>query len=347
MEPRKVNLLYDVRPEVLTLCKQGANRKRIFLKKEAERADEGKLIALPGHESLIKKGAGDSWSHFYCVVAEPGNLEDPGSGDGMGSGVDDLWRDSDEIRKAAHHFAKSDKLVTGLHDTMEPFGVVVENAIAHADFTVLDDLGVEQTIRKGSWYVAIEPSDEGKAKIDQGEFTGLSLEGPGFRELAEIRKQDGDDEKRTLLRKVATYLGLGDPLPGDSGTVSTTTDSEDENVDAEAIKKAVSEETDELRKEVSATSNAINKLTDLVEKLSTKFSERESKDGGDGGDGEGKTSPADLKKAVDALSDKVNGALDKLDEKIDALAEDGSSQGGDGDQLRKNTSDDPLAGILD
>lgn len=199
-----VNLLYDVEPTVLTLCKAGANRKRIFLKKEC---GGGKAeIELTSRSEVIRKADGEDWSYFYCVVAEPGNFEDPGVGDGLGSGIDDMWRDADEIRKAAHFFSKSDRLVTGLHDTIEPFGSVVENAIAQEDFTILDPEGTSQTIKKGSWYVGIQPTDEGKTKIDEGEFTGLSLEGSGYRELVELQKSQ--DEKRGLLKTIASALGI-------------------------------------------------------------------------------------------------------------------------------------------
>ncbi len=338
-ERRKVNLLYDVEPTVLTLCKQGANRQRIFLKKE--QADED-MIALPGHEALIKKAEGDSWSHFYCVVAEPGSLEDPGMGDGHGSGVEDMWRDEEEIRKAAHFFAKSDQLVTGLHDTVEPFGKVVENALAQADFTVVDDSGVEQTIRKGSWYVCIEPSESGKQRIDAGEFTGLSLEGTGFRELADLRKSDG--RVREALRTLGAYFSLPEDarLRDDSGTVSATTDSEDDDVDEAQLKKAVGEETEDLRKEVSATSHAITKLTQLVENLATSIDSRKRTEE----DEEKKHSPDDLKKAIDGLGEKFAEALDTLEEKVDALADDSSAQHTEGDKIRKQREDNPLAGLL-
>lgn len=338
----KVNLLYDVEPTVLTLCKQGANRQRIFLKKEQEGSDD--LLSLPAEPTLIKKAEGDSWSTFYCVVAEPGRLEDPGVGDGHG-GIEDMWRDEEEIRKAAHFFAKSDRLVTGLHDTMEPFGTVVENALAHADFMVTDELGTEQTIKKGSWYVCIEPSEEGKRKIDAGEFTGLSLEGTGYREVAELRKTDG--RVRDAFRALGRSLGLSDgsSLHTDSGTVSATTDSEDDDVDEAQLKKAVEEAVEEkaedLQKEVSATSNAINKLTQLVENLATSIGERQRKS-----DEDEEPSKDDLKKAIDGLGDKFAEALDTLEEKVDALADDASAQHADGDRIRKQ-NDNPLAGLLD
>lgn len=416
--PDQVHLLRDVQPTVLTLCKQGANRQRIFLKKEQK--DEG-LIELPGSHAVIRKAEGEDWSYFYCVVAEPGAREDPGMGDGAGSSIEDMWASEDEIRKAAHYFAKSQMLVTGLHDTIEPFGAVVENALAPADFEVEGPDGT-QTIRKGSWYVGIQPSDEGKAKIDAGEFTGLSLEGTGYRELAELQKaQSDEDEKRGLLKKMADYFGVDVPVElekekaptfndiitereveralddsfsvlreviwsatspsyeGDSGktikasaqqfadyigrivdgsdkktpqalakelgTVGKT--NEEDDLDAATTEKiskidGLESGVADLKKEASATSQAITQLTGLVETLANKLSP--SKDGDDAA-----PTASDLKKSIDELTDTVNGKLDELESGVSALADSGSSQDNDDEaeaRLRKAREQDPLAGIL-
>jgi hypothetical protein len=412
-----VHLLYDVQPTVLTLCKQGANRQRIFLKKEC---GEGKAeVELNSRPELIRKADGDDWSYFYCVVAEPGNLEDAGVGDGAGSGIDDMWRDEEEIRKAAHFFATSDQLVTGLHDTVEPFGAVVENAVALADIDIMDPNGVMQTIKKGSWYVGIRPSDEGKAKIDAGEFTGLSLEGSGYRELVDLQKAEQQD-KRSLLRKIAEAIGVEfdtpEELQKEDATFSslmTADEIEDAfenavgvlrrvmwNVTApnfegdrqEVIKTSVQQFADfisalatrapdnsaqalakelgtlepepeeedpvadtdkrddileELRKEQSATSTAINKLAGLTEKLVEHLTQKPEPKAGEG-EGEG-ASAADLKKSIDELTETVNSKLDELEAGVDALADQGSTQHTDPDELRKQQAREknPLAGILD
>ena len=170
--------LYDVDPYAITITKKGANRQRIFLKKAAEAVD----VTLPAEHVLLKDapGGGD-WSVFYCVVAEPGAEEDGGLG---ADGVVDVWKDEDEIRRAAHRFAKNRGYVNAMHGALEEQGcTVVENAIALSDFTVGDE-----TIRKGSWYLAIEPTPDFKALVDSGEITGVSLEGTGMREVLTKRQ---------------------------------------------------------------------------------------------------------------------------------------------------------------
>jgi hypothetical protein len=165
--------LRDVDPTCITICKKGANRQRIFLKKEADAGDAN--VVLPAPHDLMKTG--DDWSAFYCVVAEPGAEEDPGQGSDQS--IIDVWADESEIRKAAHRFAKNKGYVNRMHGALAEQGChVVENAIALQDIAVGD-----QTIKKGSWYLAIEPSQEMRALVESGEITGVSLEGSGVREL--------------------------------------------------------------------------------------------------------------------------------------------------------------------
>jgi hypothetical protein len=157
--------LFDVDPFAITIVKRGANRQRIFLKKEHGEPE----VTLP--TGAILKDGGDDWTTFYCVVAEPGAEEDGGLG---APGI----VDENEIRRAAHRFSKNRGYVNAMHGAMAEAGChVVENAIALTDFDVDG-----QTIRKGSWYLAIEPTPEFRAMIDSGEVTGVSMEGDGFRE---------------------------------------------------------------------------------------------------------------------------------------------------------------------
>lgn len=167
-----VHLLRDADIKAISLVDKAANRKRFFLYKaagdeETEQISTGRIVKAEG------------WETVYAVVAEPGWHENPGQG-AADPDVDDRWADEDEIRKAAHRFMANKGLVTKMHESMEPYGVIVENAIAHVDFTV----GAE-VIKQGSWYVAIQPTPEGREAIDKGEFTGVSIEGHAVRELVE------------------------------------------------------------------------------------------------------------------------------------------------------------------
>lgn len=169
------NSLRDVDPTAITICKQGANRQRIMLKKAAPEP----TVLLT--ERRLLKSTAEEWSTFYCVVAEPGAEEDPGMTGDQDSV--DVWDDPDEIRKAAHRLLKNAAYVNAKHDDPAAEGAaIVESAVALNDFDVVAaDGGEAVTVKKGSWYVGIELPDELRKQVDAGEVTGISLEGSGIR----------------------------------------------------------------------------------------------------------------------------------------------------------------------
>lgn len=198
-----VHLLSDFEPEALSIVGKGANRKVWFLRKEAEGET---LIDAPGPERLLKARA---WNVAYCVVAEPGWHEEPGVGGDQE--VMDRWASDDEIAKAAHAFQRSGGLINKMHESLEPYGTLVENAVALADFEVDG-----QTIKKGSWYVGIEPDEHGWEAIDKGEFTGVSIQGRAVRTLVE-KRDVGAKERRRLASE-------GKALPDGSFPIATKAD---------------------------------------------------------------------------------------------------------------------------
>lgn len=209
-----VNLVSDADIRAISFVGKGANRKRFFLFKNGEDGD----ISPVGHSRLVKA---EDWSAVYCVVAEPGWHEDSGIG---GPDIEDRWASEEEIRKAAHRFMANGGLVNKMHESLEPYGQLVENAVA------LDDLTVDgQTISKGSWYIAITPTADGKAAIEKGEFTGVSIEGFARRELVEKADNPDDfaacdkcllDPKRGTIRKAGGRALPGlDKSPGKSNWV--------------------------------------------------------------------------------------------------------------------------------
>lgn len=186
----KINRLRDADIHAISIVSKGANGKRICLFKTDD-DDVGEEFDLHPQTKIAKAA---DWSAFYVVVAEPGWLEKPGMYGDQNSL--DVWESEEEIRKAAHRFMKNGGLVNKMHQDMEPFGELVESAIA------LDDIRlVGETIKKGSWYVAIEPTDEGKSKIDAGEFTGVSIQGTGQRISKESFSKPGTADVTPSDRK--------------------------------------------------------------------------------------------------------------------------------------------------
>jgi hypothetical protein len=207
----RFNAIRNANIHAIAIVDKGANRKTFFLRK----ADAENSSPL-GYGRMVKA---EDWSAVYCVVAEPGWAENSGIG---GPDLDDVWASEEEIRKAAHQFMANGGLVNKMHESLEPYGQLVENAVALADFTVNGE-----TIRKGSWYIAITPSADGKVAIEKGEFTGVSIEGTAVREMVE-KGEVGEvglvgvpgpagstpaaptvgSMEKTLLRKIAEKVGL-------------------------------------------------------------------------------------------------------------------------------------------
>jgi hypothetical protein len=197
-----VNLIRDADIQRIAIVDKGANRKRFFLFK----AEGDREVEQLGSGRILKA---DDWSAVYCVVAEPGWHESPGIG-AEAPDIEDRWASEDEIRKAAHRFMKNGGLLNKMHESLDPYGDLVENAIALDDFEVGG-----QTIRKGSWYIAFEPNSEGRDQIEKGIFGGVSIEGVAIRELVEKRKGStpgnrsvGSVAEETLLQKIAKKVGL-------------------------------------------------------------------------------------------------------------------------------------------
>lgn len=317
--------LYDVDPYAITICKKGANRQRIFLKKEHKEAD---TLVLPAQHALLKDG---DWSVFYCVVAEPGAEEDPGMGDGAGTPTIDTWRDEQEIRKAAHRFSKNKGYVNTMHGELEAQGcTVVENAVALSDIQI-----GEQTIKKGSWYLAIEPTAAVRAQVDAGEFTGVSMEGTGFR--AELQKSE-EDEKASVWRRLGEVLGITTgPLPNGSSSVPNTTDQEDEVADNEKI-EALDTQVKDIAKAQGAATTAIEGLVATVNNLVNRLDKPKEE--------EKQPTAEELKKSLDDFADSVNTKFSELVDSVDKLADSGTTQDEKDQQDIKKNNTDPLAGLL-
>jgi hypothetical protein len=190
------------------------------------------------------------------------------------------------------------------------------------------------TVPTGAWYVGIEPSAELRKAYDDGELTGVSLEGTGVREPVTVAKSD---DKQTLWKKLGAALGLHE----DSGTL--TNDPLEEKTVADKDYEKLEAEVSDIAKAqgalVTAVEGLVGTVNNLVERLDAK-----KKDEGE----EKQATPADVKKSLDEFADSVIGKLDELDGQIGKLADQGSSQGDEPDAIKKSKSDNShaLSGIL-
>lgn len=314
------NFLFDVDVKAISLVKQGANRKRFFLKKEDE------PFELPPSR-LVKA---DDWSAVYCVVAEPDWEEKPGLGVEDQS-VLDVWKSEDEIRRAAHKFMQNGALVNKLHETMDPFGTIVENYIAPMDFVVDNEV-----IRKGSWVVAIKPTEEGKASIEAGEFEGVSIQGTGSREVA---KQSETDKGATLEVKMdaaerTNFLkGFAKLLGASTDDIETQGDTGVADEKTEQRLGALEQSLTQTNEVLTKAAEAINKLGEKVDGVSQKLSKAD----------ESEDPAADIFTRLDEFAQ----GLDGIRSDVESLAKGYSTQPeGEPTNGKVNKSDNPLAGIL-
>jgi hypothetical protein len=260
--------------------------------------------------------------------------------DGRGSGVMDIWASEDEIRKSAHRFMENGGLVTKLHEGMEGFGTIVENAVAQTDFTQGGD-----TVKKGSWYVAIKPTPEGREAINKGEFEGVSIEGEGTRTL----EKSGDETEPTegFLKKIADYFGISPKAEGDEPSTLHNQEPKEESEMNEEDRKRL----ETLEKSTEATNTAVKALAGSFEKLVERIDQRAQKrDEEETTSKKDESTPEAVKKSVDELGEQwaeFAGKLDKIEKQVEGLSQGQSSQGSQESDTVKKGSEDPLASLLD
>jgi len=331
------HLLSDVDVVAISIVDKGANRKRFFLRKSDDGAE---LFDLPSSNRLVKA---DDWSAVYCVVAEPDWEENAGRG-APDPSVTDVWKDADEIRRASHKFMRNGALVNKMHETLEPFGQVVENFIAPTDFWIDSEV-----IKAGSWVVAIEPSEEGRAKIEADEFTGVSIQGTGLRELQKQVQTDKDgtlevrvdaSENATWIQAIGKKLGLTEADVNASDTdqnVNKENDVADEktNERLEKVEETLEKTSENVEKTAEAVSTLAARIADIAEKLAEKNTDERD--------------PAqEVYHRLDEVSKSLGESLDAIRSDVDKLAKGHSTQPEtESSNGTVKKSDNPLAGLLD
>lgn len=163
----------------ISLVDKAANLTKFFLLKSD--------LNLNKRIDIIKS---EDFTKVYGVVYTP-DMEDS-QGDIM---------NAQEIEKASNHFMKACQNIDLNHDFTTKAGTLVENAIALQDMQI-----GETTIKKGSWYIAVEPSQESKEMIKKGELTGFSMAGK-----AEIIQKAGAElnaENRNMLQQLFDWLKM-------------------------------------------------------------------------------------------------------------------------------------------
>lgn len=187
-EIMKTRCISDAQIQFVSLVDKAANKKSFLIAK----AEDGKA-SFSAYGKIVKT---DTDSHYVTgIVYEP--MTEDSQGDCM---------TEDEIRKAAHWFAKNGDGIDIQHN-FEKFekAEVVENWIAKADF----EIGKEK-IKKGTWLMTVEITDpEVWSAVEKGELTGFSMGGTGVYSENDVDLDSlGKSEGKSLFKKLAKMFGF-------------------------------------------------------------------------------------------------------------------------------------------
>lgn len=187
-EIAKTRCISDAHIQFVSLVDKAANKKSFLIAKA-----EGGKATFSAYGKIVKT---DSETHYVTgIVYEP--MVEDSQGDCM---------TADEIRKAAHWFAKNGSGIDIQHN-YEKFekAEIVESWIAPADF----EIGKEK-IKKGTWLMTVEIADpEVWSAVEKGEITGFSMGGRGVYSEMDIDLGDIDKSKgKSILKKLAKALGF-------------------------------------------------------------------------------------------------------------------------------------------
>ena len=187
-EIMKTRCISDAQIQFVSLVDKAANKKSFLIAK----ADNGQA-SFSAYGKIVKT---DTESHYVTgIVYEP--MTEDSQGDYM---------TADEIRKAAHWFAKNGDGIDIQHN-FEKFekAEVVESWIAKADF----EIGKEK-IKKGTWLMTVEITDPDVwAAVEKGEITGFSMGGKGVYSEEDIDLDSlGKSEGKSFFKKLAKMFGF-------------------------------------------------------------------------------------------------------------------------------------------
>ena len=187
-EIMKTRSISDAQIQFVSLVDKAANKRSFLIAK----AEDGKA-SFSAYGKIVKT---DTDSHYVTgIVYEP--MTEDSQGDCM---------TEDEIRKAAHWFAKNGDGIDIQHN-FEKFekAEVVENWIAKADF----EIGKEK-IKKGTWLMTVEITDpEVWSAVEKGEITGFSMGGVGVYSEDDVDLESlGKSESKSFFKKLAKMFGF-------------------------------------------------------------------------------------------------------------------------------------------
>ncbi len=160
--------LRDVTISHVSMVKKGANQKKFFLYKADNDNENVELTAIIKSVDMPKRLV---FGEVYIPFTKD---------------AEEDWMSPEEISKMAHSFLKSYRNMDADHSFGEDVAIPVESYIAPCDIVLksetgevlVDDDGVEQVIKEGTWVMCAEVVDDVVLeRIQKGEITGFSMAG--------------------------------------------------------------------------------------------------------------------------------------------------------------------------
>ena len=186
----KAYAITDAKISYVSLVDKAANKKTFLITKAEDGAAEFQSFGR-----ILKS---DSETHQVVGIVYEPMVEDAHGN----------FMTAEEIEKAAHWFMRNQGSVDIQHSFEKAEGVeVVESSIALCDMEIEDQL-----IKKGTWLMAMEVSNEDTWEaIEKGELTGFSMGGIGKYDTEDVNIEGNEIEKNedalTLFQKLAKALG--------------------------------------------------------------------------------------------------------------------------------------------
>ena len=142
-------------------------------------------------ENLVRKSESDEKQIVYGIVYSPDKID-----------ADNEFMSAEDIEKSAHNFLKDFRNIDGNHDFVTKCGEPVESTIL-----IEDTMYGDRLVKKGSWVLAVECTDEAWEKIKKGEFTGFSLAGKTKKRKIEVEvDEDGNVIKESIVKSTVNSI---------------------------------------------------------------------------------------------------------------------------------------------
>lgn len=138
-------------------------------------SQDSMFVMMKNSDNLVKKSTSiykepeeNNWETVYGPVMRPNDIDKDGD-----------IAPAHDIRKAAHEFMAEGRVkqFDTDHDLNTGKGTLVESWILKEDKEYELPDGSKETIEEGSWMVGVQPNQEVKERIENGEITGWSIFG--------------------------------------------------------------------------------------------------------------------------------------------------------------------------